>query len=386
MRTYLEADNEVGHFAWICGLVSALAIAILSYQLPQHNWDTLGHLGGALHFGTEDPVQLHRQTYELAKRTLPADKFLALTDGNSVRKVWSSDPQAFLQNLPFYEPRVLVTLPAYAAYKAGVNPILYMRLQSSVAAGLGVFLFTLILACYGRAWLLLLMPVLALVSGVLDSARFEGADALSFFGYALAVFLFLKRSWWTLVVLALLPLTRSDMVIYCVPVLIYFAFVFRVRLLFVVLAIAVCLSVYLGVNHAFGNYGWVKQFYVVHMEYLAYPADVNVSFSFYQYLVAVIRGTLHLVLNYQFQLFILMAVILGSVCYLRFRERGRIDMREEYALGLCILSIYFVIAHFLVFPIMHTRYFAGPYLHVTVFAAAVVSKLASEYRIVQIKQ
>lgn len=187
MRTYLEADNEVGHFAWICGLVSALAIAILSYQLPQHNWDTLGHLGGALHFGTEDPVQLHRQTYELAKRTLPADKFLALTDGNSVRKVWSSDPQAFLQNLPFYEPRVLVTLPAYAAYKAGVNPILYMRLQSSVAAGLGVLLFTLILAGYSHALLVFLMPFLALISGVLEVARFEGADALSFFGYAIVV-------------------------------------------------------------------------------------------------------------------------------------------------------------------------------------------------------
>ena len=144
MRAFLEANYRVGHLAWFVGLVSALAIGVFSYQLPQNNWDMLGHLGGALHFGIEDPVQLHRQTYELAKQTLSADEFLELTDGNSVRKVWSSDPQAFLQNLPFYKPRVLVTLPAYTAYKAGVNPILYMRLQSSVAAGLGVLLFCLL--------------------------------------------------------------------------------------------------------------------------------------------------------------------------------------------------------------------------------------------------
>ena len=386
VRAYIKSDSGVGRLAWLVGLFSALAVAVGSYQLPQNNWDMLGHLGGALHFGIEDPVQLHRETYELAKQTLPADKFLELTDGNKERKAWSSDPQAFLQVLPFYEPRVLVTLPTYAAYKVGVNPIFYMRLQSSVAAGLGVLLFTLILAGYSHALLVFLMPFLALISGVLEVARFEGADALSFFGYAIVVFLFLKRSWWTLAILVLLPLTRSDMIIYCVPALIYFACVFRERLLLVALAIAACLAVFLGVNYAFDNYGWTKQFYVVHMQYLSYPADTTVSFSFYQYITAVLRGTVHLIINYHFQFFFLMAVIVCSACYMRLRDRGICGVREEYALGLCILSIFFVIAHFLVFPIMHTRYFVGQYLHVIVFAAAVVSKWAYGYRLAHTKQ
>ena len=384
VNVYFGAVYKAGFVAWLVGLVSAIAIAVFSYTLPQNNWDMLGHLGGALHFAIDDPEQLHRETYGLAQQTLSPEDYRELTHGNTERKAWSSDASAFLQVLPFYEPRVLVTGPAYLAYKSGVNPILYMRLQSSVAAALGVLLFTLVLAQYCRSWLVLAVPLLALISGVLDVARFEGADALSFLGYAAAVFLFARRSRWALLVLALLPLTRSDMVIYSIPAILYFAYVFRGNITLSLLAIVVCLSAYFGVNFLFANYGWVKQFYVAQIQYLSHPADISVTLSVSEYIGAVIRGSMKLIYNYQFQFFALISVIICSAYYMRMAISGLRVIADEYALGLCLLAVYFVGAHFLVFPSMHTRYFAGQYLHVAIFAVVVVDTLFRDSRSVQL--
>jgi hypothetical protein len=375
----IDSNKKPGLLAWIVGVTSALAIAVFSYQLPENQWDMLGHLGGALHFGIDDPEELHRQTYALAQKTLTPEDYLELTDGNVERKAWSRDPGAFLQVLPFYEPRVLVTGPAYIAHKAGFNPILYMRLQSSIAAGLGVLLFTLVLALCSRSWLVLVVPLLASISGVLDVARFEGADALSFVAYAGAVYLLMKRSWWSLAVIALLPLTRSDMIIYALPALLYFAWVFKEKLHLVTLAIVVCLASYFAVNSAFDNYGWVKQFYVAQIQYLSHPADVSVRLTAEMYIGAVIRGTVKLLYNYQFQFFALISLVILSACWMRLKETGARAITDEYVLGLCVLAMFFVVTHFLVFPSMHTRYFVGQYLHVAVITLAVIAGWARHY-------
>lgn len=380
MRAYIDSSHKPGALAWIIGVFSALAIAVFSYQLPENQWDMLGHLGGALHFGIDDPNELHRQTYDLAQKTLSPEDYLELTDGNIERKAWSTDPTAFLQVLPFYEPRVLVTGPAYLAHEAGFNPILYMRLQSSIAAGLGVLLFTLVMARYVSGWLVATVPLLASISGVLDVARFEGADALSFVGYAAAIYLMVRKSWWAVAVLALLPLTRSDMIIYCIPALIYVGMVFRERLLLIALAVIVCVATYWGVNQTFDNYGWVKQFYVAQIQYLSHPADMSVTLSAAQYVGAVVRGTVKLMYNYQFQFFAILSLIILSACCMRLKVRGVVAATEEYALGLCVLAMYFVAAHFMAFPSMHTRYFVGQYLHVAVIAAATVAVWARSAR------
>ena len=378
MNKNICSGSKTGVEILLVGFITAIIVFVFSYSFPQNKWDMLGHLGGALHFAIEDPVELHRLTYELARAALSVEAYQELLYGNYEREVWSQDPNAFFQLLPFYEPRVLVTFPAFLAFELGLDPVHYMRFQSSFAAAVGVLVFVLIMGRYGSPGMVLLVPVLALIGGVLEVARFEGADALSFLGYALVVSMMLSRSIWVVVVLALLPLTRSDMIIYCIPALIYCFYIFRGRPVAVALALIACAVVYMGVNHVFGNYGWVKQFYVAQIEYLTHPADAHVSLSVGQYIGAVLRGGIKLVYNYQFQFFTLMAAVTFGACYLRFVEGGFQAILDDDALILTNLAVLFVIAHFFVFPSMHTRYFASQYLHVAIFAALFVQKWATK--------
>ena len=379
MQVYDSSKVKRNNVIVIVGVICSLVVLYFSYSFPQNKWDLLGHLGGAVHFSTSDPVEIHNRTYSIARDTLAAEAYSELLNGNEVREVWAEDASAFYQVLPFYEPRVLVTYPTYLALMSGINPINYMRLQSSVAAAFGVLLFSLIFARYANIQVAILFPVLILVAGVLDVARFEGADAFAFFGYALVAYLFDRRSIWVLVVLALLPLTRSDMVIYCLPVLFYCLLLYKGWRVKTVLATAVCLGVYFWVNHAFDNYGWVIQFYVALIEYQTHPADVELSFSVAEYLTATLQGVRKLIYNHQFQAFLLALFVVCCALLNRVRAIGAVQIvkiPEESMLILGLLAGIFVFAHFVVFPLMHTRYFAAQYLHVLIIATITTARWA----------
>ena len=345
----------------------SLALVVLSYSIPLNSWDLLGHLGAGYSLVESDASVVHKKTYSEASKYIPASDFELLNSEPSFRQTWSTDHVSFNQLLPFYAPRILVTRLVAASDFIGVSPIPVLRLQSSIAAGLGMFLLMLAFKPKTSPSVWLLMPISALFCGVLEVARFEGADALMFLGFSLFVYLYLRNSLWCLLIIALLPITRSDAVIMSVLLGILCFIEFRSRSWLVVVSLVCACLTYLSVNAYFGNYGWAKQFYVVHIEYLEYPADVNVRISIKDYLYAILKSFRSLFYDKALIGSVIVATVF-TVCFFRkfatpigfIKNLGNNPNWKLYVLG--VASIGFFILHYLAFPHVLTRYFASQYL------------------------
>ncbi len=347
-------------------------------MIPQNGWDLLGHLGSALKIGESDPVKVHQLTYEIAEQTLTPEVYDELVNASEVRRAWADDSRSFNQLLPFYQPRVLLTHLTYLAYKAGFNPILAMRLLSSIAAAIGLCFFYFLLRDRLHGYAILFIPAAVLLGGVLDVARFEGADALSFCFFAMAVYFINKRHWLGLLLIALLPITRSDMIVMVLILAPYCFIVYKNARIAVVLSAVVGFVLYMLCNGIYGNYGWQKQFYVVHVQYLAYPADVETVVTPELYLQGLFRGSKKIIYNNPFMFFVLGFGVVCAYLFNRYKRQGMEALNHNVVAWLAFLGGLFVFAHYIIFPSMNVRYFAGQYILVALMAMCIVqSSVAS---------
>jgi len=99
-----------------------LVLARTVQQLAQHpelNWDMLPAMALALEWEEKDPVELHEQTYALARSELPPEAFAELT-APGVRAVRAQDPSAFHEHLAFYRSRVLYSIAVRLLHRQGM--------------------------------------------------------------------------------------------------------------------------------------------------------------------------------------------------------------------------------------------------------------------------
>ncbi|MFK7861169.1 MAG: hypothetical protein AB8B64_20295 [Granulosicoccus sp.] len=352
---------------WVYTLAACLALALMSYLMPLNSWDLLGHLGSAFALDRgETDMSLMALSYAEAALHMDKGSFDELVSGNAERLVWSSDPESFRQLLPFYAPRILVTGPAFLANEAGVSPLLTMRAMSSFWAAaallIGAVAFKSLLPKH--TWLV--VPLIGLFSGLLEVARFEGADALACFTFVTFCFFYINGSRWALLLIVVMPLTRSDTVIMsCLATVVCFLTIPRARVTTVAAGLLAAV-VYFSVNSYFENYGWAKQFYVVNIQYLTHPADANVTVTLGNYISALLNGLITLIYDKTFIGFLIVALLI-----LIFATTGIIRSTAKAWLGrsdqilriycLSLLSTLFLILHYFAFPHVLTRYFAGEY-------------------------
>lgn len=352
-------------------IFTVIVLMVASVVVPQNAWDLLGHLGSALDYSIKDKQKLLDETYKIASEALDESAMAALISGKPERIIWSSDSESFSQLLPFYQPRILVTLPTNLVYRIGWNPVTYLQWQSSVFAAIGVFIFSLLITRRALPGFLLMFPFIILISGILDIARFEGPDAVSFCIFAFACVGLVRKSGWGLFALAIIPLARSDMAIISVMILSVWVFIRPEQRKLAVIALITSIVTYLGVNHYFSNYGWVTQFYVAQIEYQTFPADVDNTFSLKDYFLAVFRGLTKLPYNFQFHFFVLSYLCVLYKCFDILKKQSLSVLSEHSLLVLGLLSGLFVFVHFMIFPSMHARYFGGQYMLVALAALQV---------------
>ena len=102
---------------------------------PLWNWDVLGYMALALEWTEDDPVEVHRATYDAARSDLEPAVFRELTDQRvEVRRARFQDAEAFTEHIAFYRARVLFTLLTRLLHGAGA-PLPYAVWWSDVARG-----------------------------------------------------------------------------------------------------------------------------------------------------------------------------------------------------------------------------------------------------------
>jgi len=346
-----------------------IALAFFSYITPSIKWDVLGHLGSAYSIGSDDPKVIHERVYGDLKNLVGTVEYERLVGENKEREIWSTDPEAFFQTLPFYQPRLLTTYPTYIADKFGINGLLFLKIISSFYSFVGCIFLLLVAREILPDLSLVVFPLVCVISGVLEISRFPGADASAFMLSTMAIWMIINKKQFVYIVLAIMPLARSDLILFSLIISpMMWLFGFNKIKVFVTLVLS--FLAYWWVNQKFGNYGWSKQFYVVGVEYLAYPATTEVKLSVVDYLRAFAQGMIQLLFNYQFLIFLTAHSLLG-LKILRYIKRSlkkgqSIFSGDSVPVDFLILSTVFVAglyvyAHFIAIPLMHTRYFVAQY-------------------------
>ena len=362
------------------GLVVAatLVFFVFSYYLPKENYDLVGMVASALSFEEQEKKQLHETVYSIVKQSLPPEHYEKIIAGNEDRVFWRSDAEAFSQNLPFYQPRILLTLPVFFAYKLGINPVHSINFITSLSVSLGVFFFYLAFCKIISIHSKFLFSFLVLLSGALDVARIGTSDSLVFFLFGLFVYLISRRMFIAVLIFPLLPAARSDMImlVFCMFPMCYLLFKHNTTRL--LLAAISSLAVYFIVNSYFGNYGWKMQFYNVNVDYVMFPADTEITVTFTMYLKALVNGLLEVPYNLPFVFFLVCfsAVAPQSVkyFYLLFNSRSKPSEYNQYnSMMICaFLAGLFVAVHYVAFPLLLNRYFSGQYFLVMLMTLAII--------------
>ena len=162
-------------------------------RAPALNADMLPAMALALEWEVEDPVELHRRTYALARAELPPERYAQLTS-TGVLRARADDPAAFHEHLPFFRSRALYTLAVWALHGLGapLSGATWWVPLASYALCAGLFL----------AWAarhLALAPAtlfalgLAFTPALLNQARLSTADGLATLLTCLGAWLLLER-------------------------------------------------------------------------------------------------------------------------------------------------------------------------------------------------
>ena len=268
----------------ICPLLPALCtvgalLTVATIWQPMYNRDVIGYIAAAYSWSGDDPQTVHERTYTDVERNT-TDKVHAVLIGQTPTATadWyrrlAADPQALMQQLPFYQVR-----PAYLAlllvlgWSGLVTASLLLSKVAFLLIGLLVYRW---LSCYAVAWVAALLTVLFMtLESILRVAYMASPDGLSALVVLAACYLFVeKRMLRTAMAMAALSiLTNPDNLLLSVLLC---ACIMHQRLIprmHVLLGLLAGLGIWFAVRHWSGAYGWPTLFYHNIIGLLAYPAE-----------------------------------------------------------------------------------------------------------------
>ncbi|NOT29533.1 MAG: hypothetical protein HOP15_03685 [Planctomycetes bacterium] len=249
-------------------------------RAPALNADMLPAMALALEWEEEDPLELHRRTYELARAELPPERFAQLT-GSGVLRARAEDPAAFHEHLPFFRGRVLYSLATWALHRLGapLTAATYWIPLACYALSAGLFLLWAS-RHLPLAFAALFALGLAATPALLVQARLSTADGLGALLVCLGAWAWLERRSFALAAscLTLAIAARPDALILvaCIAAAL-FALVPRTQRpgLGVLGAwLAVSLALVLGLQRFSGEYGWWPLIQISFVEKAVHPSTL----------------------------------------------------------------------------------------------------------------
>jgi hypothetical protein len=365
------------------GLVLARTVRRLDRE-PLLNWDLVPAVALALEWSEDDPVEVHRKTYEHLRAELPSQAYSALTAPPGVIRGRFQDPAAFAEHLPFYRARVLysLSLAGLSALGAPLAPATWrLALAAFVLAALVVLLWTWRL--FGPVLGTLAALAIAHLPAALTTATFSSADGLGAFLVLLGAWLLIERRTFAAgaAVLTLSLGARPDGIV-------LIGFLGLAWLALVPTAerptakalggwIGLSALVYLGLSRFAGEYGWWPLFQISFQEKALHPAELGTSIQWSEYLAVLGRQLGALpgdgyvftgrgVTGSTAVFFFGFLAITGLALWSKSRARGA----REAAWLAALLATYLV--RWLLFPQVWDRFFAPFYALVPLCLAALV--------------
>ncbi|MGB2691577.1 MAG: hypothetical protein WBC96_03690 [Thermodesulfobacteriota bacterium] len=343
----------------------------------------LGYVGSVKSFEITDKEALHSYVYSEAKNSIPTEKLNALLGGGGVpskeeigkpisqipkassdyyQKVMSTDPEAFYQQLPFYQIRVIYIALVYLVSELGVNIFLATNLISTISLILGLWILLFAFKPYINNYLLYSIPFFFLAFGLIEVAKLGTPDGLAFLMVTIIAYLFTRIHWSILIIIPISILVRTDLIIYAVLILGYLLIYYKAWRYLTIASILSSALIYYLVNQYFGNYGWMTVFYFSFIEPITHPADFTIQISLIEFLKSYKVGIVSMLFNPPFLVYIAITIL---SLFLLAKSQGR-NLYEKRTFNLMryisLSSFLYIAIHFLLYPSIWNRFFIGQYM------------------------
>ncbi|RDS82629.1 hypothetical protein [Dyella psychrodurans] len=338
----------------ILATITALVVLFFGLKKPTNNWDIVGYVAVALNADGYRGADLNKATYDSVRSEVSASTFDQLTQGEYRETVYR-DPSSLAQQLPFYRIRVVYVGLIRTVHAMGWDYPTSTYIVSAVSAALSVLLLALLARRTGAP--VAAVPLVVAFAGFVDIARLSTPDAMACFFSLLTIYALIRRSMWVLVIAALLPLVRTDLLLLSLLVLGH-TYVFGQRKYALASAVVACV-VYGLVERMNGAYGWLTLFNTSLIHKTAYPATLVPSHAIGDYLRPYAFMAYDFAMHPHF-------VIYSLALWFLMRGGTRTLPADKRLLGaVFVIPMAFVAAHLLLFPADTYRFF--------VFAASLVA-------------
>lgn len=363
----------------------AAAFVLLASVLGESNWDMLGYIASIKIFSYPDAEALHALVYSQARAELPAHHYADLIGRDSYRQVMASNPELFQVQVPYYQIRVIFLTLVSAVESLGVSIITAGHLVSACASGLAAFLFYPALKSRVAPALWLLFPAVFILVGALDSARQFSPDSLAFLVFSALFLSYLKRHWSFYLVFVLAVGVRTDLIVLLVFCTLYAWLMEPEHRLRISLAFVIAFVLYKTINTVTGNYGWAASHY--HVFETGMQATDPRQFSDHvvtlqSYFRAIVVNAYKIAFHPELWV-ALMSAFVSALVFMKGGEwqGGRSiwatiqgAFRSEPLLAPWLISLMYIAAHYVMFPLLETRFFVGCYAILVFTFLAVLSR------------
>jgi hypothetical protein len=360
------------------GFVVFLTLAAFrAYQYPAYTSDGFVYMANAVAIHGATIQEIHDTVYRDVVAGVPQPTLDHLLGNEPVATAQSRsfreravNPYHFAEFLPCFAVRPAFNELVYLLhYKLGMGLLRAPILISAVSyLAMGWIVLTWMLRYVAAPWAQLLSLLLMLTPGIWDLARWPQPDALCCMISFMALYFILEKNWITagLTILLASVYVRTDNVLLVLTVLAYLSILKHIigKSKAAIMAGVAIGSVFL-INHFAGDYGARMLYYRAFLGVPLAPGEMTAHFGFHDYLMALRTGMTALV-HGDFIPFALMGVV------------GILRRPTSAILGLVIVAVVYNASHFLMYPLVETRYFGLFYLAMGISAAStLVGRLSS---------
>ncbi|HBR96481.1 MAG TPA: hypothetical protein DD979_03770 [Gammaproteobacteria bacterium] len=380
LKTDITAHDRMHSLFLVYFFVFTMALLGYALKNPIHNWDLIAYVGSVKSFETDDKQLISDYAYSELRAYADDETYERLTASSAYRTTLYADPESFHQVLPWFQIRPIYTGLMYGLNTLGVNIFTAGHLISALSVFAGLWVFYVAFKPYVSTSLWFSAPFFVMMNGVVEVARLGTPDALAFLYTAVLTLLFLRGKRQLLWLLPLSIFIRTDMIFFVGLMLGYLFLRQRDYRIATAVSLLATVAIYLAVNRYFGNYGWATVFYLVFITdmHLNYPADTDIQISLAQYVNSVMSGIMDILVNDGFDAFAgLFAIHLGLSLRLNGLKNTFFDFFTRHVNALAVISVIYVIVHFLVFPAGYSRFFAAQYFTVLLTTLAMMTHLTA---------
>jgi|GEM_PF-705203 len=342
-------------------IVGIYALAASAWK-PHHNWDMIMYIAAAKSYEESDVASLHTFTYSTLQHSVSDEEYKSMVQGE-YRQAIHLDQSAFKEQLPFYQIRPLYTGLIYLLYKAGIDIAFATHIVSGFAVFAGLILLYLMSASILGHPFAYAVPFFTLIFGAVDIGRYSTPDGVAFLAVMLSAYLFVKdRIVLLIVFLPIMVGIRTDLIFYVIPLLLVVALSKSEYRKLATISVFVSVLFYFAIGVLSNNPGWSTIFYFTLVQILTHPLSEPPVLVVNHYLNAVFRGLKSIPGDSSFVLYCLISLYYLGALGSRVKTTSLIHTLRSPATSLSIVSLFFVLSHFVLFPVTWSRFFVGPYL------------------------